>query len=145
MIRFTYFAISQWRINNSNFWGNSPWSILNNVFIARIKFLERFLFVNNSLSWSKRNRAVSLLARVRHYTPKFLLKTMYYSLFSYSLIFTCQIWGQIKTDSFREFEKLKDKSLWILTFSVGQLLLMIHIKTQKFLSFKITYLYRIRC
>lgn len=107
MIRFTYFAISQWRINNSKFWGNSPWSILNNVFIAWIKFLEKFLFFNNSLTWythlavlwSKRNRAVGLLAKVRHYTPKFLLKTIYYSLFSYSLICTCQIWGQIKIKS----------------------------------------------
>ena len=43
------------------------------------------VFLNDSLSWDtllntlipKLNRAIGLLAKIRHYTPKYLLKTMY--------------------------------------------------------------------
>ena len=59
----------------------------------------------------KRNLAVGLLAQIRHYAPKFLLKAIYYSLFSSHSIHTCQIWGQAKTDLLRKIEKLQDKAL----------------------------------
>ena len=57
--------------------------------------------LNDSLSWythlntliPKRNRAIGLLAKIRHYTPKHLLKTIYYSLFNSHLIYACQILG----------------------------------------------------
>ena len=34
----------------------------------------------------KLNRAIGLLSKVRHYTPKFLLKMIYFSLFNLHLI-----------------------------------------------------------
>ena len=40
----------------------------------------------------KLNTAIGLLSKVRHYTPKLLLKTIYYSLFDSHLIYASQIW-----------------------------------------------------
>ena len=45
--------------------------------------------------------------------PKYLLKTIYYSLFNSHLIYACQIWGQSKSDHFRKLVELQDKALRI--------------------------------
>ena len=53
-----------------------------------VKYLG--VYLNDSLSWEthfknvihKLNRAIGLLSKVRHYTSKFLLKGIYYSLFN---------------------------------------------------------------
>ena len=44
----------------------------------------------------KLNRAADLLSKLRHYVPKFLLRTIYFSIFNSHLIYTCQVWGQKK-------------------------------------------------
>ena len=77
----------------------------------RVKYLG--VFLNDSLLWDthlntlipKLNRAIGLLAKIRHYTPKYLLKTIYYS----HLIYASQIWGQSKFDHFRKLVELQDK------------------------------------
>ena len=77
-----------------------------------VKYLV--VYLNNSLTWEthfknlipKLNRATGLLSKLRHYTPKFLLKTIYYSLFNSHLIYAGQIWGQTKTKLFQEVVKL---------------------------------------
>ena len=82
------------------------------------------VYLNDSLTWDthltvllpKLNRAVGLIAKIRHYTPKPLLKTMDYPLFNSHLTYSCQIWGQTKTDLFRKINKLKDKALRIIKF-----------------------------
>ena len=87
-----------------------------------VKYLG--VYLNDSLTWDthlivllpKLNRAVGLLAKRRHYIPKFLLKTIYYSFFNSHLIYACQIWGQTKTDLSRKIEKLQDKALRIINF-----------------------------
>ena len=58
-----------------------------------VKYLG--VFLNDSLSWythlntliPKLNRVIGLLAKIRHYTPKCLLKALYYSLFNSYLIY----------------------------------------------------------
>ena len=75
--------------------------------------------LNDSLSWDshlnnlipKLNRAIGLLAKLWHYTPKYLLKTIYYSLFNSHLIYASQIWGQSKSDHFGKIVELQDKVL----------------------------------
>ena len=57
------------------------------------------------------NRAIGVLSKVRHCTPKFLLKAIYYSLFNSHLI-----WGQIKTKLFQEVVKLQNKAIRIINF-----------------------------
>ena len=52
-----------------------------------VKYLG--IYLNDSLTWDthltillpKLNRTVCLPAKIHHYTPKFLLKTIYYSFF----------------------------------------------------------------
>ena len=64
---------------------------------TNVKYLG--VHLNNSLTWeihfknlqTKLNRAIGLLSKVRHYTPKSLLKTIYFSLFNSHLIYACQI------------------------------------------------------
>ena len=80
--------------------------------------------LNDSLTWKthltsllpKLNRAIGLLSKIRYYTPKYLLKTIYYSLFNSHLIYACQIWGQEKSALFRKIENLQDKALRIINF-----------------------------
>ena len=88
-----------------------------------VKYLG--VYLNDSLTWEthfknlipKLNRAIGLLSKVRHYTPKFLLKTIYYySLFNSHLIYASQIWGQTKTKLFQEVVKLQNKAIRIINF-----------------------------
>ena len=81
-------------------------------------------YVNDSFTWEthfrnlipKLNRAMGLLSKVQNYMPKFLLKTIYYSLFHSHLTFGSHIWGQIKTKLFQELVKLQNKGIGIITF-----------------------------
>ena len=42
----------------------------------------------------KLKKAIGLLCKIRHYVSKFLLKTLYYTIFHSYLIYACEIWGQ---------------------------------------------------
>ena len=87
-----------------------------------VKYLR--VFLNDSLTWTthltnlvpKLNRAIGLLVKIRHYTSKSLLKTIYYSLFNSHLIYACHIWGQTKANLFKEVQKLQEKALQIINF-----------------------------
>ena len=62
-----------------------------------VKYLG--VYLNDSLTWDthfknlvpKANRAIEFLSIVRHYRSKFLLKTIYCSLFNSQLIYASQI------------------------------------------------------
>ena len=81
-----------------------------------VKYLG--VYLNDSLTWEthfknlipKLNRAIELLSKVRHYMPKFLLKTIYYSLFNSHLIYASQICEQTKTKLF-QVVKLQNKAI----------------------------------
>ena len=87
-----------------------------------VKYLR--IQLNDSLTWKthlisllpKLNRAIGLLSKIRYYTPKYLLKTIYYSLFNCHLIYACQVWGHEKSALFRKIENLQDKALRIINF-----------------------------
>ena len=80
--------------------------------------------LNDSLTWKthlisllpKLNRAIGLLSKIRYYTPKYLLKTIYYSLFNCHLIYACLVWDREKSALFRKIENLQDKALRIINF-----------------------------
>ena len=61
----------------------------------------------------KLNRAIGILSKIRHYVPKFLLKTIYYSLFN--SIYACQVWGQNKK-YLEKFSTLQDKAMRLINF-----------------------------
>ena len=79
---------------------------------------------NDSLTWEthfknlipKLNRVIGRRSKVRHYTPKFLLKKIYCSLFNSHLIYTSQIWEQIITKLFQEVVKFQNKAIQIIKF-----------------------------
>ena len=64
---------------------------------------------------TKLSRAIGLLAKIRHYSPKFILKTLYYALFNSHLIYACQIWGP-KEAVVRKRLQLQNKSTRIINF-----------------------------
>ena len=52
---------------------------------------------------------------MRHYVPKFLLRTIYFSIFNSLLIYTCQIWGQ-KENTVKKLSEIQDKAIRIISF-----------------------------
>ena len=63
----------------------------------------------------KLNRAIGKLSKIRHYAPKFLLKTICYSLFNSHLIYACQVWSQNKK-FLKKLSTLQDKAIRIINF-----------------------------
>ena len=43
------------------------------------------------------SRSIGLLSKIRHYVPKHLLRTIYYSIFNSYLIYASEIWDKTKT------------------------------------------------
>ena len=87
-----------------------------------IKYLG--LHLQDTLDWDthlnviikKLQRAIGLLSKVRHYVPKWLLRTIYFSLFNSHLIYGCKVWGQRETQLFRNIQELQDKAIRIINF-----------------------------
>ena len=53
-----------------------------------------------------------LLAKIRHYVPKYLLKTIYYSIFNSHLIYGCEVWGQNENNVLvQRLQKLQEKAI----------------------------------
>ena len=76
--------------------------------------LGRKIHVNNLLK--KLRRSVAILSKVRHYAPKRLIRTIYYSLFNSHMIYGCQIWGKHKIDLVKRVMKLQEKAVRLISF-----------------------------
>ena len=89
---------------------------------TQVKYLG--FTMNEHLDWDlyfsqlkkKLNRGIGLLSKIRHFTPKHLLKTLYFSLFNSNLIYGCQTWGQDQNEEFKKIEKLQEKAIRIINF-----------------------------
>ena len=89
-----------------------------------IKYLG--LHLKDTLEWDnhlkviikKLQRAIGILSKIRHYVPKWLLRTIYFSLFNSHLIYGCEIWGQRETGLFRNIQDLQDKAIRIINFKL---------------------------
>ena len=87
---------------------------------TQVKYLG--LTMNEHLDWDlyfsqlkkKLNREIGLLAKIRHLTPKQLLKILYSSLFNSNLIYGCKIWGQGENEEFKKIEKRQEKAIRII-------------------------------
>ena len=51
-----------------------------------------------------------------YYAPKWLIRTIYYSLFDSHMIYGCQIWGKHKTNLVKRVMKLQEKAIRIISF-----------------------------
>ena len=64
----------------------------------------------------KLNREIEPLAKIRQFTPRHLLKTLFFSLFHSNVIYGCQIWGQDQKEEFKKIEKFQEKAIRIINF-----------------------------
>ena len=64
---------------------------------------------------TKLSRAAGLLSKIRYYVPKYLLRTIYFSIFNSHMIYSCQIWGQNK-GKIKKISELQDKAIRIINF-----------------------------
>ena len=64
---------------------------------------------------TKLSRAVGLLSKIRYYVPKYLLRTIYFSIFISHMVYTCQVWGQNEA-KLKQISELQDKALRIINF-----------------------------
>ena len=88
---------------------------------TKVKYLG--VILDQHLDWKehlsyilpKLNRGIGLLSKIRHYVPKFLLRTLYFCLFNSHLIYCCQVWGQSKMIQQR-LQTLQNKALRIINF-----------------------------
>ena len=61
------------------------------------------------------SRAAGWLSKIRYYVPKYLLRTICFSIFNSHMIYTCQIWGQNKC-KIKKISELQDKAIRIINF-----------------------------
>ena len=90
-----------------------------------------------------------LLLEIRHYVPKFLLKTICYSIFNSHLIHSCDIWGQNGNNVLvQRLQKLQEKAACLINFETnpniaGQLLKDSNIlKLTDFIKYKLALFIR---
>ena len=59
--------------------------------------------------------AVGPLSKIRYYVPKYLLSTIYFSIFNSHMIYIFQVWGQDEV-KIKQISELQDKALRIKNF-----------------------------
>ena len=68
----------------------------------------------------KLSRSIGLVSKIRHYIPKFLLKTIYYLIFNSHLIYGCEVWGQIQNNVLvHRLQKLQEKGVCLINFETN--------------------------
>ena len=76
----------------------------------------------------KLTRSIGLLLKIRHKVLKFLLRTIYYSVFNSHLFYGCEVWGHNQNNVLvQRLQKLQEKAVCLINFEitpnvVGQLL-----------------------
>ena len=79
------------------------------------------VLLHENLQWQTRidslitklSRAVGLSSKIRYYVPKYLLTTIYFSIFNTHMIYTCQVWGENEA-KIKQISELQDKTLRII-------------------------------
>ena len=87
----------------------------------RLKYLG--IQIVQHLNWNehvkniilKLTRAIGMLSKIRYYVSKFLLKTIYYSIFNSHLIYVCQVWGQ-NENCLKKLSYVQNKAIRIINF-----------------------------
>ena len=106
---------------------------------SKVRYLN--VILEEHLDWNlhinslkhKLNRAIGILSKIRDYVPKFLLNTLYYTMFHSHLIYSCQIWGQNNT-FLRKLEPLQNRAMRIKNFKNNEYIVNELCKTNKILK-----------
>lgn len=88
-----------------------------------IKYLG--IIIDENMRWSqhikelssKLRRANGALCKLRHYIPNFVLKSVYFALFSSHMLYGCQVWGQKETNITRRILLLQKTAIRIINFA----------------------------
>ena len=99
---------------------------LNNTKIfesTKIKYLG--LILDSRLSWKfhiseltkKLSRSVGMLFKIREYTPKSVLVSLYHSLFNSHLTYGLPAWGHTKKELTKRISKLQKKAVRAISFA----------------------------
>ena len=68
----------------------------------------------------KLSRRISLLSKIRHHVPKFLLRIVYYSILNSHLIYGCEVCGQNQNNMLvQRLQKLQEKAVWLINFETN--------------------------
>ena len=105
IIKHLNFRISGEKINTS--------STVNYLAVLLHENLQWQTLIDSLIT--KLSTAVGLLSKVRYYVPKYLLRTIYFSIFNSHIIYTCQVWGQNQA-KIKQISELQDKALRIINF-----------------------------
>ena len=100
--KYLKFQISGQKINVSN--------KVKHLGIQMEQHLDWNVHVKNVIP--ELNRVIGILSKIRHYVPKFLLRTIYYWLFNFYLIYAWQERGQNKK-YLEKLSTLQDKAIRI--------------------------------
>ena len=90
---------------------------------SKIKYLG--LILDNKLSWKwhvaelskKLSRAVGMLYKIRHYCPKSVLRSLYFSIFNSHLSYGLVVWGNAKNTVMSKIKSLQKRALRCIEFS----------------------------
>ena len=82
------------------------------------------ILLDKHLSWNsylnqlktKLSRGCGLLAKLCYYVNTTTLRSVYFAIFDAHLRYGSQIWGQQKTGTIKQIEKLQDKAIRIINF-----------------------------
>ena len=67
--------------------------------------------------WKQLSCSIGLLSKIRYYVLKYLLRTIYHSIFNSHLIYAYEIWGQNQRNYYsKKLLRLQEKALRIIDF-----------------------------
>ena len=68
----------------------------------------------------KLSRSIGLLSKIRNCVPKFLLKTIYYSIVNSHLIYGCEVWGLNQNNVLvKRLQKHQEKAVRLINFETN--------------------------
>ena len=88
-----------------------------------VKYLG--LLIDEHLNWSyhvdliapKLNRAIGMLSKIRHYVSEPILRSIYFGIFSSTLNYGSQIFGQFQNKHVNRLIRLQDRAIRIINFA----------------------------
>ena len=96
------------------------------VHLDSVKYLR--LILQSELYWKTRlissekklSRSIRLLSKIGHYVPKYLLTTIYYSIFNSHLIYAFEFWVPKQNNALVErSQKLQEKAVCLINFEIN--------------------------
>ena len=78
--------------------------------VKQTKYLG--IYLDEYLKWN----SFDLLAKLRYFTNRDLLRTVYFAIFGSILRYAIQVWGQHRKQTTKEIEQIQEKAIRIMSF-----------------------------